>query len=186
MICSRCTVRLLILCGLAAVNCLAQTAQTTSKTPLAWQASEAALSRPVQEGSKSFKIIPGDPRSAVFTVVTSWIPGEEKKGNFRYRISASSIAPSTNTQDTVSSSADYEANVAYLRKVAACSLSLEIYDDGGFLLRSAHVSFLQNVNGAGQLLGLDSNNSFQLDLASYRSFLRTPIESSWEMSWNCD
>src|ERR1700688_2758225 len=45
-------------------------------------------------GFQKMRIFTDDPRNDSFTLVTSWIPGQDRQGAFRYQLSAEILPPS--------------------------------------------------------------------------------------------
>jgi hypothetical protein len=119
-------------------------------------------------GSETVHVLKMESVLAHFTVQTSWIPGEARKGFFRYQITA---GPNTPTAD----------DSAYIEKLHACDFAIRLYDNGGFLLRRIPVVFIRNVDNDGKYTSISSNDIEQLDLIDYKAFLK----GSWEMDWQC-
>jgi hypothetical protein len=129
---------------------------------------EVALSKGVEMGAITISPIANEKRLVVFRLATSWIPGEGRKGFFRYRLSA------------VPYGADPDGVATYLRKLSSCSLYLEIYDSEQFKLRSIPVIFDREVSNSGDLVSMTSNDMVQMDLMEYKSFAPA---GSWNVSW---
>ena len=64
-------------------------------------------------------------------------------------------------------------------------LSLDIYDEGGFVLQKIPIVFEKTVDDHTVVTGLSANDSSQMDLNNYQSFLSSKPESSWNIEWSC-
>jgi hypothetical protein len=74
-------------------------------------------------GNVEIRPLHGDKHDALFTLATSWIPGEGHKGYFRYRVTVSVVG------------LDLKATTTYIKALRDCHFDLMLYDAGGFKLR---------------------------------------------------
>jgi hypothetical protein len=113
-----------------------------------------------------------DPRKIRFRLVTSWIPGEKHQGMFRYKMDAWKADEAT-----------AEAVEKLLQRVSRCTITLELYDKDGFVVRRHVVPFIKGVNPEqARLIGLHANDTFQMDAQEYRQFIES---GSWTILWDC-
>lgn len=118
-----------------------------------------------------------------FYLVTSWIPGREHKGYFRYQLRTSLVyAP-------VGEAVAAQTMPQAFSEFKKCSFFLELYDDGGFVLDKIPLYFQEMVGDTGAVTGMVANDSFQMDLYEYKKFihagLRAGPEATWNISYTC-
>jgi len=139
----------------------------------------AKLAKPVLWGDYKVRLFKDDETTLTFTLSTSWIPGEDKKGRFRYRLDAT--VPQHGDGVTVTS---IEKT---LKRTQACSLYLVLNDKYDFRLRSIPVYLSQTVDESLNLRGLNANSAEPMDIGEYRSLVGEPGEKggNWQIKWNC-
>jgi hypothetical protein len=140
-----------------------------------------SLSRLADCGVEDFTLFEGNPQKVMFHLVTSWIPGEKRQGMLRYKMVV--FVPKPLSDDPLKATTTNEVDVAFLRRVAQCSMSLELHDKDDFVLRSHVMPFKKMVDGeSAQLTSLLANDVFQMNAQEYRQFLNG---GSWTISWSC-
>jgi len=110
-------------------------------------------------------MFPDSPKMS-FKLTTSWIPGENHKGMFRYRMTA--IPEQTFPPD---GTVNLEETALLLRRVQRCSILLNLFDADDFVLRKIVVPFDRGVDEQMRLRSLTANDSGQMDANDYRSFI---------------
>jgi len=141
---------------------------TNDKAP---KVATPSLSKPVDMGTSELRLFEDDPREIKFRLVTSWIPGEKHQGMFRYKMDAWKAYEATD-----------EAVEKLLQRVSRCTITLELYDKDGFVLRRHVVPFHRGVNEQARLHSLYANDAFQMDAQEYRQFVNS---GAWAVSWDC-
>ena len=121
-----------------------------------------------------------DAKEVKFSLATSWIPGENRKGMMRYRMTAipdeASATPASNGDPTEQ----------LMKRVQTCIIELNLFDADDFLLRKTVVSFGLAVDDQGRVIGLHANSSVQMEGQAYREFVGIPSGGgSWSVSWGC-
>jgi hypothetical protein len=112
-----------------------------------------------------------------FTLQTSWIPGENRKGMFRYKMTA---FPEMSELDSA------EEIETFMNRVHDYQITLHLYDVDGFLLRALSVPFLFGVDEKARVRGLLANTASQMDANEYRHFVGNGNKSgSWSITWDC-
>ena len=139
-------------------------------------ASNQSLSTPQEWNSTTLRLFKDSERKIVFSLATSWIPGDNHQGLFRYKIKG---FPVDLTPDERALEMNIpEANEKFLRRVHACSMELDLYDSDGFILRKVPIppfNFLSSDDG--KIVGLDLNEAVQMDASEYRRLIGTPSQS---------
>jgi hypothetical protein len=125
--------------------------------------------------------------STVFTLKTSWIPGADHKGMFRYIMSAfpkqTSIIADTAKNPELDSPKKIED---FVKRVNSCTINLVLHDTDGFLLRKIPVEFSYKVGEDAHISSLAANDSDQMDAEEYKKFLGdSPMPESWSVTWAC-
>jgi len=116
----------------------------------------------------------------VFTLATSWIPGPDHKGSFRFKMMATTQRPpSTEEQEKSPELYGPEATEKLLRRAHDCLIEMELYDTDGFLLRDVAIPFSLGMGGSGKVVALSANNAVQMDAEEYKKFLF----GSWVVTW---
>ena len=134
-----------------------------------------SLSKPIDMGISDQTMFEDDPRKIKFRLVTSWIPGEKHQGMFRYKLDAW-VEPSSKTEVS-------EQEAALLLRVSRCTITLELFDSDGFIIRRHPAPFTRGVDPEhARLHSLDANDAFQMDAQEYRDFIAT---GSWSVLWTC-
>jgi hypothetical protein len=112
-----------------------------------------------------------------YTLTTSWIPGEDRKGRFRYKLDAYPEAektyPAPNTLEN-------------LLKTDDCVIFLILRDAGDFELRNIPVSFGDVVDEDQKRIKISANESVPMSADEYKSFVGSPSHSGrWLIGWKC-
>jgi hypothetical protein len=117
--------------------------------------------------------------SLVFTFVTSWIPGEDHAGRFRYKIT---VTPGIG--DNVASVESAKARL--LKRAEECQLFIVVSDTGGFKLREFPLLLGEGLKSDQVPVSLYENNAVQMDASEYRSLVGDRSDSGiWSISWRC-
>jgi hypothetical protein len=115
----------------------------------------------------------------VFNLATSWIPGEDRKGRFRYKIEVRAGFD----KDTV---ATLDSTEKLFNKAKTCDFFLKLLDADEFELRDIPLTFDNNVNSSLMLVGLSANSSVPMTAVEYRSLVGAPNSSGkWSINWRC-
>lgn len=148
----------------------------------AQRAPTASLAKPVDWGVYSARLF-SDAGKVKFTLVTSWIPGENHKGMMRYKMNA---APDDSDAPAANSNAEHESAESLMKRVHACTIILNVYDPNEFVLRNTVVPFALGVDEQAKVHSLNANSSLQMDAQEYRAFVGTATNGgSWNVSWDC-
>jgi hypothetical protein len=154
--------------------------QTHQKTYLSDSQAES-LAAPRNWGSITLQMFPDSDRRVIFTLVTSWIPGENHAGMFRYKVQGTpfELTLAQRAQDmNIPASTE-----KLMRRIHACDVELDLYDADGFILRKVPIVFDYGVYG-GQVQSLIANDSSQMDASEYRKLVGTSSNSgSWNIAW---
>jgi len=147
----------------------------------------ADYSKGVFLGTREIRIFPDDPRKTNFTLITSWIPGAEHKGFFRYQLFVFVMDASASDKILFDATPPEQGwgIPETIDRLQKCLLFLNTYDDGGFVLQKIPLFFTTRVDDHGVATGLSANDSSQMDLNNYQSFLAAKPDSSWEIDWSC-
>lgn len=129
----------------------------------------ARLSQGVDMGAVMIRPLPGDLRQLRFSLATSWIAGEGHLGYLRYRMTVS--APDLDLSKTIET----------MEKAHSCKFRLVLYDDGKFKLREFQLTFMSSMSSGGYFTQMETNEMGQLNLAEYRSFLKS---QAWVVVWD--
>jgi hypothetical protein len=145
---------------------------------LAKQDSGADLAAVADWQSYTPPILPDPAPKVSFHLQTSWIPGDQHRGTFRYRLNGAIFA---SAMERAKSPESYTpASIATtIKQIHACDITLVMYDRDGFVLRKIAVPFAYGVNEQSEIISLSSNDATQMDVSEYRRF------SSWTLSWSC-
>lgn len=137
------------------------------------------LAKKLEWGSLDLRLFHDVDAKLVFTLATSWIPGEDRKGRFRYKVDATA-----GFEDGTTATLDSAEKV--LNRAFGCDLYLRLQDSDDFELRSIPLAFNRTVNSSMMLVGLTSNSSVPMSATEYRSFVGTTRTSgTWTITWNC-
>jgi hypothetical protein len=156
-----------------------QSAQKNSKVA----PSTAVLAKPVGWESASHRLFQDDARQVTFSLMTSWIPGANHKGMLRYKLTAIPKASAGSSEDA--KPADRVATEKFVNRVHLCSIFLNLYDHGGFILRRHEVSFAKGVDDDACSISLYANDALQMDADEYRLLVSEQAGGAWGISWNC-
>jgi hypothetical protein len=148
-------------------------------------ASNEVLSIPESWTSTTLRLFKDSDRKIVFSLATSWIPGDNHQGLFRYKIKG--LPVELTPEDRALEMNIPEENEKFLRRAHACSIELELFDSDEFILRKVPIpSFTYLSSDDGKIVGLNLNEAVQMDASEYRRLLGKPSQSgSWNLSWSC-
>jgi hypothetical protein len=174
--------RRLLACLLFAVTAVAA-AQTPQHRDEA-----ATLARRIDWGTYSPKMFQDVDRKITFNLATSWIPGEKHQGMFRYVMTASPEKLSLAQRARASPDPDSLDSIKQLvTRVHDCTITLELYDTDGFVLRKITIPFDFGVDSDANVKALYANDSAQMDMVEYEHFVgSTEKAGGWSVSWLCD
>jgi len=133
----------------------------------------ASLSKPMSWSAVTIRMFDDDLEKMTFTLVTSWIPGDDRKGMLRYTM---------NARPEYHSSA-IEVYEQLIKRVARCVVQLKLLDEDGFILRSHEVPFAIALDDQYRVHGLRANDFMQMDANEYRPLFEG--KGSWDISWRC-
>jgi hypothetical protein len=152
---------------------------THSKTPPT-PSTNSLLAAPMEWHYFSTRMFQDSQVNIVFNLTTSWIPGPDHKGSFRFKMTAiTQKPPSAEEQDKSPELYGPEATEKLLRRVNDCLIEMELYDTDGFLLRDVPIPFSFGMGGSGKVVTLSANNAVQMDAEEYKKFLF----GSWVVTW---
>jgi hypothetical protein len=154
-------------------HCLPAQHTAPGKTPQTpWQ--DQLLSVPIRWADASLHLFKDSDAVMIFKLDTSWIPGPDHQGMFRFKVRGIPAPSLLSEQAANPEKYTPEAIEKFVGRVHACDLSLELYDSDDFKLRSVPV------------MGLDANSSVQMDASEYRKLKGTgSVGGTWQMSWHC-
>jgi hypothetical protein len=160
---------------------LSSVCQPQSKRTTA--ASNEGLSIPQSWSSITLRLFKDSDRQIVLSLATSWIPGDNHQGLFRYKIKGFPVE--LTPEERASEMNIPEANEKFLRRAHACSMELDLYDSDEFILRKVPLPpFNYLLSSDGKIVGLDLNEAVQMDASEYRRLIGTPSQSgSWNLGW---
>ncbi len=183
----------LMMLSIASLPCLAQAPASGDPQSVVTQfpppAQNQAPDKPIDWGQKSVRIFRDSSMLMNFKLATSWIPGQDGIGLFRFKLSAFPKIPSAQSQQIQgkdwSSPEDLERLVA---RAHMCRIGLLLNDGDGFLIRSIPLSFINvSDDGNGEIVGLIDNSSDQMDAGEYLRFVGTDRgKGSWQITWSSD
>jgi hypothetical protein len=156
-----------------------------SQKKLPTDASNEALSIPQSWAPTTLRLFKDSDRKIMFSLATSWIPGDNHQGLFRYKIKG--LPVELTAEDRALEMNIPEGNEKFLRRAHACSIELELFDSDEFILRKVPIpSFTYLSSDDGKIVGLNLNEAVQMDASEYRRLLGRPSQSgSWNLSWSC-
>jgi hypothetical protein len=141
------------------------------------------LAAPKDWPNFSTRMFQDAPLKIVFHLTTSWIPGPDHKGSFRFKLMAApERAASMEEQDKSPELYSPEATANLLQRVHDCIIEIELYDSDGFILRDVPIPFSLGMGSSGNLVALSANNAVQMDADEYKKF----IVGSWIVTWTPD
>jgi hypothetical protein len=147
----------------------------------------SSLTRPVDWGSYTARMFKDTTATVDFSLRTSWIPGADHKGMFRYNMSVVRTPP-TPLERFRGTPADTPDQIEKLmRQVHSCDLTLKLFDVDSFLLRTVPIFFEYGADSDAHIGSLIVNSSTQMDASEYKAFVGTSTQGgSWSMSWACN
>jgi len=154
-------------------------------------ARQAALyeqyAKPIEWIENSRHLFKDSETSTIFTLKTSWIPGADHKGMFRYIMSAFPKGATTIADAPKSPELDSPKKVEdFMKRVNLCTINLVLHDTDGFLLRKIPVEFSYRVGEDAHISSLAANDSVEMDLDEYKKFVGdSPMSESWSVTWAC-
>jgi hypothetical protein len=143
---------------------------------------EKFFASPSEWNDYSARIIPNSQLDVVFHLMTSWIPGADHKGMFRYKLTASPElfstlgVPSVRLPEVDTT----EKLEKYVRRVGQCRMQMIFYDKDGFIDRKIPLDFTLGVDDSGHVASLMANDAAQMPMQEYKDLL---LQGSWEMTW---
>ncbi|MFZ0303113.1 MAG: hypothetical protein WAL75_10520 [Terracidiphilus sp.] len=161
------------------------------QTPLARNSSAAAsrdqlLAAPIYWAEIHLRMFKDTVSTADFDLATSWIPGEDHKGMFRFKLFASAKRPELGAK--LPGNIDYddpEQVEKFIKRVHRCTVFLELYDSDGFLLREIPITFASGLDSSGRITELSANSAAQMDADEYRKLIGKTgaTGGSFNISW---
>jgi hypothetical protein len=149
--------------------------RTLSTAPI-----DSLLAPPMEWRYFSTRMFQDSQVNIVFNLTTSWIPGPDHKGSFRFKMTVTTKKPlSTEEQDKSPELYSPEATEKLLRRVNDCLIEMELYDTDGFILRDVAIPFSLGMGSSGKVVTLSANNAVQMDAEEYKKFLF----GSWVVTW---
>ncbi len=137
------------------------------------------LAKKIQWGAVNLRLFHDVNAELVFTLATSWIPGEDRKGRFRYKVDVKAGFEEGTTSTL-------ESTEKVLNKAYACDLFLRLQDSDDFELRTIPLVFAKTVNSSMMLVGLSANSWVPMSATEYRGFVgNSNWPGSWTITWNC-
>jgi hypothetical protein len=130
-------------------------------------------------------IFEDDTRLIYFYLTTSWIPGPDHKGVFRYKINVEPRTRTAEEMQTEKAPPQGWGVPPLIVRLHSCRFTLEIMDEEGFVLQRSLLTLATGVNEEGVESSLNTNDSFPMELAQYRSFLAAKPQASWGIGWHC-
>ena len=131
--------------------------------------SETILADPFNAGRETAHVLGSTEKEATFTLMTSWIPGPDRKGYFRWQMGVSGEGVTLSEAPK------------FINSLHNCTYTLNVYDHGGFVLRHIPILFLRSVADSGDITAMSSNDLIQMNSAEYQKF----VFGSWDVSWSC-
>lgn len=172
-----------------ALIALSMSAYSQSKMSAAHQntSPNEALAKPLEWHEHKVRLFEDSEVSTVFTLTTSWIPGADHKGMFRYKvIAAPEIPPTLNERAKYPELSGYQGVEHFVRRMNQCLISLVLYDSDGFLLRKVPLSFALGADQDAHITALSANDATQMDADEYRKLKGDTKEAgSYSIDWAC-
>jgi hypothetical protein len=186
-----------VLASLFLISAMALSGQTAKKQPpppkvdydaIMQQATEEAYAKASYRGSHLAKLFADDPRNTKFTLTTSWIPGPDAKGMFRYKLKVEVEPPTAEAKNL------YNATPPpggwgvpeTLRRIHLCRYTLTLFDDGGFIVQKVPLQLIRTVDDAGIDINLATNETTPMSFTAYKSFMAADASDSWGVLWACE
>ena len=124
---------------------------------------------PWDAGRETARVLGPSEKQATFVLTTSWIPGPDHKGYFRWQMNVAGEGVAL------------AESPKFINSLHRCTFTLNAYDHGGFVLRHVPLPFMRTIADSGDVTSMSSNDLVQMDVAEYENF----ILGSWDVSWNC-
>ena len=160
---------LLFLC----VLCLHPTYAQQTAAPRAKPNLNATLAKPAIWSRTTIRMFKDSTREVSFVLNTSWIPGPDHKGMFRYKLTGLPERRSAADQLKANEVDTLESTEKFLDRVHTCDITLVLYDSDDFVLRRVSVILQRVVNDDAQVVNLLANSSVQMDQQEYVSLIGT-------------
>lgn len=173
-------------CAMLVVTCgLGLAQQSPTKAPSTHAPRDSVLATPIYWSELHLRMFKDTVSTVDFDLVTSWIPGENHKGMFRFKLSAAPKRPALGAK--LPSNIDYdnpEEVEKFIKRVHRCSIFLRVYDSDGFLLREVPVIFDSGTGSDGRITALFANSAVQMDADEYRKLIGNASSAgSYGISW---
>ncbi len=146
------------------------------------------LAKPIDWGQQSVRLFTDSNVVMNFNLATSWIPGKDHKGMFRYKVDIYPKTPTTVAERVKESELNTPEDIEkFVLRVRECALFLDLYDMDGFSLRRVFVLPQRLVDDQARVIGLSVNSSEQMDADEYRQFAgpKIVLTGSWAVKWSC-
>ncbi len=142
------------------------------------ESSNAALAKPIYWGVNAVPMF-SDSGKVLFSLSTSWIPGENHKGVLRYK-----LLVVEEKKKGVDEAEQALSDAKTMMRVSNCHVFLRLLDSDGFVLRKFAVKFTLQVDDQSKLRSLESNDSIQMDAQEYRTLIGDSAASgTWDIEW---
>jgi hypothetical protein len=142
-----------------------------------------SLATPQYKGEHTIPLTKDDPYPGHYTLIVSWIPGDDNAGYLRYMVVAAPEDPyETRSKDV--NTPNWEPREA-LKRIQLCASTLRVYASGNHLLASIPLYFKGDVNWTNEYTTVSDNSLTQMSLNSYREFLKVPAPASWNIIPAC-
>lgn len=138
------------------------------------------LAKPVEWPELDRRLFKDSNDLLVFKMATSWIPGPDHDGRFRYKLTATPLL-----KDEYSAPLK-QIGIMSKRLQQSCTISIILLDVDGFELRRVVPDLSLALNNENDIVGLAANESEQMDASEYKSLVGNGGQSgSWNLAWNC-
>ncbi|HLY40202.1 MAG TPA: hypothetical protein VKR52_03270 [Terracidiphilus sp.] len=155
-------------------------AQQNSRAKQSRAEENERLAKPVEWPALERRLFKDSHDLMVFKMATSWIPGQDHEGRFRYKLTATPLL-----KDEYSSP-QKQIGIMSKRLQETCSISIVLLDTDGFELRRVQPDLSLALNNETDIVGLTANDSEQMDASEYKSFVGKEDQAgSWNIAWNC-
>jgi hypothetical protein len=156
-------------------------APSANRKPQQSTAINELLAKPMDWHEHKARMFDDSRVSMVFTLTTSWIPGPDHKGMFRYKMSAAPDIPTTlNERAKFPEFYGYEGIEHFIQRVNRCVISLDLYDPDGFLLRKVPI------DAGAHIVALSANDAIRMDVEEYKKLTWDPKGSgTYTIEWSC-
>jgi hypothetical protein len=163
------------------VPTLSQTQKATGKATYQFTENER-LEFPVFWNAETVRMFKDSDVDMKYTLTTSWIPGPDHKGMFRYKMG---VAPLQTPERVKDAPELYTPNAIenLMKRAHRCIISVDLYDVDGFIVRRFDVGFSFGTNSSAQIVGLTANDFIQMDAAEYK---KLTASGAWSVGWLCD